>query len=54
MILTSYLHVGVHYRKNDEISSEVAPISIAALWIKVGVVNRCWKQWTVVEHGRVP
>jgi hypothetical protein len=51
MILTSYLYVGVHYRRNNGISSEVAPISIVTLWIQVGVVNRCWKQWTVVEHG---
>jgi hypothetical protein len=53
MILTSYLYVGVHYRGNNCISSEVDPISIVTLWIKVVVVNRCWKQWTVVEHGRV-
>jgi hypothetical protein len=51
MILTSYLYVGVHYRKNTGISCEEAPISIVTLWIKVGVVNSCWKQWTVVEYG---
>jgi hypothetical protein len=33
MILTSYLYVGVHCRKNDGISSEVAPISTVTLWI---------------------
>jgi hypothetical protein len=33
MILTSYLYVGVHYRKNNGISSEVAAISIVTLWI---------------------
>jgi hypothetical protein len=33
MILTSYLYVGVHYRKNNGISSEVAPISTVTLWI---------------------
>jgi hypothetical protein len=33
MILTSYLYVGMHYRKNNGISSEVAPISIVTLWI---------------------
>jgi hypothetical protein len=49
MILTSYLYVGVHYRKNNGISSEVAPISIVTLWINVDVVNRCWKQWAVSE-----
>jgi hypothetical protein len=33
MILTSYLYVGVHYRKNNGISSAVAPISFVTLWI---------------------
>jgi hypothetical protein len=33
MILTSYLYVSVHYRKNNGISSEVAAISIVTLWI---------------------
>jgi hypothetical protein len=51
MIFTSYLYVGMHYRMNNGISSEVASISIVTLRIKVDVVNRCWKQWTVVEHG---
>jgi hypothetical protein len=51
MIGTSYLYVGMHYRRNKGISSEVAPISIVTLRIKVDVVNRCWKQWTVVGHG---
>jgi hypothetical protein len=32
MVLTSYLYVGVHYRKNSGISSEVAPIIITP-WI---------------------
>jgi hypothetical protein len=31
MILTSYLYVGVHYRKNNGISSELAAISIVTL-----------------------
>jgi hypothetical protein len=44
MILTSYLYVGVHYRNNNRISCEVAPIFIVTQWIKVVVVNRCWKQ----------
>jgi hypothetical protein len=44
MILTSCLYVGVHYKKNNGISSEVAAISIVTLWINVDVVNRCWKQ----------
>jgi hypothetical protein len=54
MIFTSYLYVDVHYRKNNGISSKTAPVSTVTLWIKVGMANRCWKQWTVVEHGRVP
>jgi hypothetical protein len=33
MILTSYLYVGVHYRKNNGISSEVAPVSNFTLWM---------------------
>jgi exopolyphosphatase/pppGpp-phosphohydrolase len=33
IILTSCLYVGVHYRKNNGISSEVAAISIVTLWI---------------------
>jgi hypothetical protein len=34
-ILTSYLHVyvGVHYKKNNEVSSKVAPVSTVTLWI---------------------
>jgi hypothetical protein len=49
MILTSYLYVGVRYRGNNRISSEVARISIVTLWIKVDVVNCCWKQWTFIR-----
>jgi hypothetical protein len=52
MILTRYLYVGVRYRRDNGISREVAPFSVVARWIKVVVVNRCWKQWTVVDHGR--
>jgi hypothetical protein len=33
MILTSCLHVGVHYRKKNGISSEIAQISIVTLWM---------------------
>jgi ketopantoate hydroxymethyltransferase len=33
MILTSCLYVGVHCRRNNGISSVVAPISIVTLWI---------------------
>jgi hypothetical protein len=47
IILTSYLYVGEHYRRNNGISRDVVPISIVTLWVKVGMVNRCWKQWSV-------
>jgi hypothetical protein len=33
MILTSYLIVGVHYSKNNGVSSEVATVSIVTVWI---------------------
>jgi hypothetical protein len=51
MIITSYLHVGVRYRNNNRIACELAPISIVTLWIKVDVVNRCWKQWWNTAQG---
>jgi hypothetical protein len=51
MILTSYLYVGVHYRKNNGVSSKLVTVSIVTLWIQVVMTNCCWKQWTVVEHG---
>jgi hypothetical protein len=51
MILTSYLYISVHYRKNNGISSKIVPVGIVTLWIQVGMANRCWKQWTVVENG---
>jgi hypothetical protein len=44
IILTSYLYVGVHYRKSNGISSKIAPVSIVTLWIQVGMVNHWWKQ----------
>jgi hypothetical protein len=50
MILTSYLYVGVRYKKNNGISSEVAPVNIVTLWLRVVMTNCCRKQWTVVEH----
>jgi hypothetical protein len=50
MILTSYLYIGVHYRKNNGIWSKIVPVGIVTLWIQVGMANCCWKQWTVVEH----
>jgi hypothetical protein len=46
MILTSSLYVGVRYRKNNGISSELAPVSIVTLCKQVVVVNRGWKQST--------
>jgi hypothetical protein len=50
MILTSYLHVSVHYRKNNGVSNNTASVSIVTLWKWVVMANCCWKQWTVVEH----
>jgi hypothetical protein len=47
MILTSYLYVGVHYRKNNGISSKTAPVNIVTLWIKVVMTNCCWKQLVI-------
>jgi hypothetical protein len=37
MILTSYLqvYVGVHYKKNNGVSSKLAPVSIVTLRIQV-------------------
>jgi hypothetical protein len=32
-ILTSYLYVGVHYKKNNEVLSKFAAVSIVTLWI---------------------
>jgi hypothetical protein len=42
MILTSYLCVGVHCRKSNELSSEVARISIVTLWIKAVAYRGGW------------
>jgi hypothetical protein len=44
MILTSYLYVGVHYRKNNGISSKIASVSIVILRIQVAMANRCFQQ----------
>jgi hypothetical protein len=46
-----YISVGVHYRKNNGVSSKLAPVSIVTLWIQMVMTNCCWEQWTVVEHG---
>jgi hypothetical protein len=32
MILTSYLYVGVHYKKNNGVSNNAASVSIVTLW----------------------
>jgi hypothetical protein len=32
MFLTSYLYVGVHYKKNDGVSNNIASVSIVTLW----------------------
>jgi hypothetical protein len=49
MILTSYLYDGVHYRRNDGISSEVVPVSIVTLGVQVTMTS-C----LVYTMGRVP
>jgi hypothetical protein len=54
MILTSYLYVGVHYKKNNRVSSKQAPVSVVTIWIQVVMTNSCWEQWTVVEYGPRP
>jgi hypothetical protein len=32
MILTSYLYIGVHYKKNNGVSNNTASVSIVTLW----------------------
>jgi hypothetical protein len=34
-ILTGYLYVGVHYKKDNGVSSKSAPVRIVKLWIQV-------------------
>jgi hypothetical protein len=48
MILTNYLYVGVHYKKNNGISSKIVPVGIVTLWIQVGMANRCFHQWLAI------
>jgi hypothetical protein len=48
IILTSYLYVGVHYRKNNGISSKIPSVSIVTLWIQLVMANGCWKQWLAI------
>jgi hypothetical protein len=36
MILTSYLYVGVHYKKNNRVSIKLAPVSVVTLLIQAG------------------
>jgi hypothetical protein len=43
MILTSYLYVGVHYKKNNGVSNKIASVSIVTLWKWVVMANCCWK-----------
>jgi hypothetical protein len=47
MILTSYLYVGVHYKKITGISSKFAPVSIVTLWIQVVMTNRFQQQLVI-------
>jgi hypothetical protein len=51
MILTSYLYVSVHYRKNNGVSGKLAAVSIVTLLIQVVLTNCCWELWTVTEQG---
>jgi hypothetical protein len=44
-------YVGVHYRKNNGVSNNIASVSIVTLWKWVVMANCCWKQRTFVEHG---
>jgi hypothetical protein len=44
-------YVGVHYKKNNGVSSNIASVSIVTLWKWVVMANCCWKRWTVVEHS---
>jgi hypothetical protein len=41
MILTSYVYVGVHCKKNNGVSSTLAPVSTVTLWIRVVMTNCC-------------
>jgi hypothetical protein len=45
MILTSYLYVGVHYKKDNGVSSKLATVSIVTLWVQVVMTNSCWEQY---------
>jgi hypothetical protein len=42
MILTSYLYIGVCYKKNDGVSNNIASVSIVTLW--KWVVANCFQQ----------
>jgi hypothetical protein len=44
MILTSYLHVGVHYEKNNGVSNNIASVTVVTLWKWVVMANCCWKR----------
>jgi hypothetical protein len=52
MIFISYLCVCVLYRKNNAVSSKLAPVSVVKLWIQVFMTNCCLKQCTK-HHNKV-
>jgi hypothetical protein len=46
-ILTSYLYISVHHRKNNGISSKIVPLGIVTLWIHFGPCSttvHCFQQ----------
>jgi hypothetical protein len=45
----TYMCVCVHYRKNNGVSSKLAPVIIVTLWIQVVMTNCCWKQWNTAR-----
>jgi hypothetical protein len=50
MILTSYLYVGVYYKKNNGVSNNIASVSIVTLWIWVVMAKCYWKQLAITNH----
>jgi hypothetical protein len=60
MILTSYIYVGVHYKKKNGVSqSKLAPVSIVTLWITVhcfqqqSVITTCIRSVTIVTGANL-
>jgi hypothetical protein len=47
------LYVGVHYKKNNAVSSKLAPVSIVTLWIHFGPSSTT-VHWFQQHLGRVP